>query len=205
MLELLLSQSTPHGTAFGLDKFDRASWEDQAGSVEWLSSSISAVRSIISVMLMLPHGEETAMSNIGWITLYCGLSLAVRLDIVLSHARFAAPVQHLRQFLDITHTLRQVILRLEATASSDAEHPFHSLAKRVRRVEERHKTLLNEMSSHPNQIPQHTMQSVGTPGSDMSMGGVSLGGQGPGWNQEMGANSMLFSDPFEFLQNLTPY
>ncbi|KAM5364464.1 hypothetical protein ACJZ2D_011524 [Fusarium nematophilum] len=144
MLELLLSQASPRGSPFGLDRFqnNQNTLKDEAVHIDWLSGSISASRSLISIALVLPPGEEAAMSNIGWITIYCGLSLAARLDLMAARGSTSGSAQFLRRFLDMPHTLRQMILRLEAAAGpapDDAaadRHPFDGLAQRVRRLEE---------------------------------------------------------------------
>ncbi|RMJ16599.1 hypothetical protein CDV36_003718 [Fusarium kuroshium] len=140
MLELLLSQASPRGTPFGLDKFQQNQNppEGQASHIDWLSASMSAARSLISVVLVLPHGEEMAMSNMGWIMIYCGLSLAVRLDLIAIRGSISGSTGHLRRFLDMPHTLRQIILRLRTAAGSEKgaeRHPFEGLADRVLRLE----------------------------------------------------------------------
>lgn len=147
LLELLLSQSTPGGGLFGLDRFHavgsaqaRAAPENHATLVEWLSVSISAARSLFGMILVLPPGEEGAVSNIGWITMQCALSLAVRLDLDAAYGSASDFTRHLSHFLDMPHTLRQIVLRLESAASSDVDatsdrDTFYYLAQRARRLE----------------------------------------------------------------------
>lgn len=142
-----MSQSTPGGGLFGLDRFHdvgsaeaRAAPENHATLVEWLSVSISAARSLFGMILVLPPGEEGAVSNIGWITMQCALSLAVRLDLDAAYGSASEFTRHLSHFLDMPHTLRQIVMRLESAASSDVDETgdrdtFYYLAQRARRLE----------------------------------------------------------------------
>jgi hypothetical protein len=100
---------------------------------------MSAAKSLISVILLLPQGEEDTMPNIGWIMLYCAVSLAVRLDLVAAQPENAQTAGHLRRILDMPHTLRQIVLRMEAASgqeTSDGEKdPYYGLARRARHIE----------------------------------------------------------------------
>lgn len=143
LLELLLSQSSPGGNTFGLDKFQniQSLAKNQPLLLDWLSTSMSAVRSLVGVILVLPPGEEDAVSNTEWIMLYCGLSMAVRLDLIAAHGSTSGATHHLRRFLDMPHTLRQIVLRLESATSPDLDatgdrDAFYHLASRARRLEE---------------------------------------------------------------------
>jgi hypothetical protein len=100
---------------------------------------MSAAKSLISVVLILPQGEEDSMPNIGWIMLYCAVSLAVRLDLVAAQPENAQTAGHLRRILDMPHTLRQIVMRMEAASGPDAgdaeANPYWDLARRARRIE----------------------------------------------------------------------
>lgn len=147
LLELLLSQMTSSGGPFGLDRFAdaadsqvRPAEENHATLVNWLSTSISAARSLVSAILVLPPGEEGAVSNIEWIATQCALSLAVRLDLVAAYGSASESTRHLGRFLDMPHTLRHIVMRLESAASSDVDatgdrDTFYHLAHRARRLE----------------------------------------------------------------------
>ncbi|KAF4455689.1 hypothetical protein FALBO_15570 [Fusarium albosuccineum] len=214
MLELLLSQSSPRGTPFGLDKFQSNPnlMENQGALIEWLSASMSAARSLISVTLILPHGEETAMSNMGWIMTHCGLSLAVRLDLIAAKGSISGSTQHLRRFLDMPHTLRQIVLRLEARAgdATGDDPPFEGLAKRGRRLEEWYLDQVSRQaaasaSTDSPQVSEHSGMTMGTemvPVSDPSPYPNNWVG-GPSWTQgpELDMSTFLFADPVDFPGN----
>ncbi|KAF4982477.1 hypothetical protein FZEAL_1902 [Fusarium zealandicum] len=183
MLELLLSQSSPQGTPFGLDKFQIGQdlSRDQGRLIDWLSASMSASRSLISVILILPRGEEAAMSNIGWIMMHCGLSLAVRLDLIAAKGDISRLTKHLRRLLDMPHTIRQIVLRLETAASSAAKstapsemsntasncHPFDRLAKRARQLEDWYLSRVAQQAAQPTssetqQVAEQSPIRIGT-------------------------------------------
>lgn len=208
LLELLLSQSSPHGTSFGLDRFQnrQTSSESEPSPIDRLSASIYAVRSLISVALYLPQGEEAVMANLGWVVMYCGLSMAVRLDLIVAKGSIPGQTQHLRRCLDMAHTLRQTVLRLEAAAGSqmsfrDDQTPFKRLAGRVLKLEEwyldhasraSHDTIAESQLDHPDV----TILDLGE-GENMIIdpitGQTSWQG-GPGWYQDPGSGfSGVFS------------
>ncbi|KAM5350134.1 hypothetical protein ACJ41O_006639 [Fusarium nematophilum] len=127
------------------DMASKASTTNDAAQFFAESEQIAQQCTEIKTTLPFPLSEsreEAAMSNIGWITIYCGLSLAARLDLMAARGSTSGSAQFLRRFLDMPHTLRQMILRLEAAAGpapDDAaadRHPFDGLAQRVRRLEE---------------------------------------------------------------------
>lgn len=154
LLELLLSQSSLGGNTFGIDKFQHTHSlaENQPLLLDWLSTSMSAARSLMSMILVLPPGEEHAVSNTEWIVLYCGLSLAARLDLIAAHGSTSGVTQHLRRFLEMPHTLRQIVLRLESAACSEVDATgdrdgFFHLARRAHRLEEWYLERCNQTQS----------------------------------------------------------
>ncbi|KAF5023546.1 hypothetical protein F66182_4413 [Fusarium sp. NRRL 66182] len=205
MLELLLSQSSPRGTSFGLDKFQDQP-QDQYSLIDWLSASMSAARSLISITLLMPQGEEVAMSNMGWIMIHCGLNMAVRLDLIAARGSISRSTQHLRRFLDMPHTLRQVVLRLEATPGPEApaDHPFNDLAKRVRRLEEWYLAQAERQSAESTRPPvcdQPTNMPVGVVMPYQESG---MWPGGSEWYQGMNLDmsTFLFADPIDYPGNL---
>ncbi|QPC79203.1 hypothetical protein HYE68_009955 [Fusarium pseudograminearum] len=140
VLDLIICQPSPDGISYGPNGFQSLQQgTDQNRFLDWLSQSMSAAKSLISVVLLLPQGEEDSMPNIGWIMLYCAVSLAVRLDLVAAQPENSQTAGHLRRILDMSHTLRQIVLRMEAASgpnTGDIEpSPYWDLARRARRIE----------------------------------------------------------------------
>lgn len=153
------------------------------------------------------------MSNIGWIIIYCGLSLAVRLDLIAANRGISGFTQHLRQFLDMPHTLRQVVLRLEAAASLDSgttasDHgPFHGFAKRVSRLEEWYFARIDQQVAEPTtagtlQVTDQLPMVMGTdtiPGGDLMISqDASAGSSDWYYGPELDMGTFLFTDPVDF-------
>ncbi|CAG7557940.1 unnamed protein product [Fusarium equiseti] len=138
VLDLIICQPSPDGMSYGPSGFQSLQQgTDQTRLLDWLSQSMSAAKSLISVILILPQGEEDSMPNIGWIMLYCAVSLAVRLDLIAGQPENAQVAGHLRRILDMPHTLRQIVLRMEAASGGETEpDPYWGLARRARRIEQ---------------------------------------------------------------------
>jgi hypothetical protein len=228
VLDLLICQPSPDGVSYGPNGFQSLQAAgDQNRLLDWLSQSISAAKSLISVVLVLPQGEEGAMPNTGWIMLYCAVSLAVRLDLVAAQAENAQTTGHLRRILDMPHTLRQIVLRMEAASGPDAgdgeKDPFYGLSRRARRIEKWYlercgptdspdvASLFNSSVSSPaNALSAPdlglTPSSFGEPSSMVPSLQVT-GETDDSWttnlladfDAEIGMNNFLYTGPFEFL------
>ncbi|KAJ3484690.1 hypothetical protein NLG97_g6994 [Lecanicillium saksenae] len=169
--ELLLNQSVSRSSLFGLEDLQAGQQSplDSATFVPWLTENMMATQSIIDIYLSLPPGEEVTVSNLEWIALYCGLSLATRLDIVAAQPQMQFATKQLRRLCDVSLTLRQVILRLQSASSryrssDDCRHALHHLGLRACRLEAwylRH--LPPEMESNHS----FTNSEIQTPTSDM--------------------------------------
>ena len=211
-----------------MDKFqniEAGAAQDQSRLLDWLSQSISAAKSLISIVLVLPKGEESALPNIGWIMMYCGISLAVRLDVVASHATLSAITQHLRHILDMPHTLRQIILRFEAASSTEPDSngewdAFFHFAQRARRIQEWYFKNHNR-DEQPQNVPaftpssgiQQLVPSTGTPATYMTANevpSIQISSEPdefwtPNFMADLGAefdlSSALFTGTFDFFNN----
>lgn len=138
-LELFISQAFLPGFPFGLNRFQKTIQDGQQ-LLDCLSDSILSAKSVVTFLLTMTAGEEFAMTNIGWIMLSCGMSLAVRLDILARDPRIAHMTRSLLRSFDIRYTLQQVILRLEsATSQQDGDNgdgdTFSQLLRRARTIE----------------------------------------------------------------------
>ncbi|KAM0214111.1 hypothetical protein ACHAQI_003732 [Fusarium lateritium] len=177
---------------------------------------MSAARSLISIIFAMPQGEEMAMSDMGWIMMNCALNLAVRLDLIAAKGSISGFTKHLRRFLDMRHTLRQLVLRFEATPGPNAppDHPFYSLAKRLRRLENWYLTQIeqHDVDSRPSISPQVNDQptinisadtTTMSVGSSMPYQNAGTWPVGPDWypGPELDISTFLFADPIEFPMN----
>ncbi|KAK7968820.1 hypothetical protein PG996_002751 [Apiospora saccharicola] len=143
LLEPLISQSSLGGSTFGIYKIHEIQnqGDGPVHLLEWLSASIFAVRSLINLVLLLPADEERPVSNTIWLALYCAMALGVRLDLLAAHKGPSGTAYHLRCFLDMPNTLRQIFKRFESAAGNEVDDTgdrgvFHPMANRSRRLEE---------------------------------------------------------------------
>ncbi|CAK7225877.1 hypothetical protein SEUCBS140593_006052 [Sporothrix eucalyptigena] len=174
-LELLLGQMALPGFPFGNRRPDRPIVYD-AQLASSLATVVSASRSLVGFLISMTPGEEFAITNMAWVMLSCGMSLAVRLDVLIKDPRIAPLTQHLVQFLDIRHSIRQIILRLESAAAThastdtDGQNTFRQFLTRARAIE----------SWHLQQLPM------------------------AGSHEDVGTDSSLDSTPVDFMANSNP-
>lgn len=177
-IQLCLNQLSLPEAPFGLNNPQNASMQRL---ITGLSESIVSAKSLVSVLLHTPPGQEVYFSNIFWVMLHCGFTLAARLDILAADPRIGFMGQHLRQFSDIGHTIRQVVLRLESATSPDLDErgdrdSFYHFVIRTRRVEDWYLRQQRQCASQQQEMQQSlnmatttaSFPSLGTPTSDLS-------------------------------------
>lgn len=149
VLELLICQPSPDSVSFGPNGFQNVQGAaNPSGLLDWLSQSLAAAKNLISILLILPPGEEGLMPNMSWVCLYSTASLAVRLDLLALHY----DVGHLRRILDLTYTLRQIIIRLQTLSDFESgpdvpKNAFYHLTIRARQVEKWYSHHLSQIDS----------------------------------------------------------
>ncbi|VUC30940.1 unnamed protein product [Clonostachys rosea] len=201
LLELFLSQSSPEGSHYGVDKFDKpvpSQHSQHSNMIDWLSASISAAQSIIQIIIVLPSGEEAILSNISWIIIYCALSLAVRLDLT---AAKTTSTQFLRRFLDMSQTLRHICIRLEAASGEDVDeagdrNAFYHLALRARRLEKWYQKQSAEQGGNNHHDQGATDDDTSL--SELAPSSVAVSDD----SLDFGMSSVLFSDTLGFPMHL---
>lgn len=154
MLELLISQQSLPGFPLALS----AAFQQTLGgtrTTDSFSESVSISKSLMNIFLAMPPGQERVLSNLGWIIFSCGLSFSVRFDVLMADPRTSHLTKHFRRCLDIRHTLRQVILRLESVVSpeldnNDDRDAFYHFLRRARATEAWH---LRQLGSAANPRP----------------------------------------------------
>ena len=157
-----------------------------------LATVVTASRSLVSFFLNMTPGEEFVVTNMAWVMLSCGMSLAVRLDVLLKDPRIEPFAEHIGLFLDIRHSMRQLILRLEsATAiysSNDGstENTFRQFLTRARAIESWHGNQLSispAMSMPGPRVPESAATgSTSSTSNYETDGGVTSGGFDIGLN-----------------------
>lgn len=100
-----------------------------------------AAKSLLSFFTVVPSDNVPAISNTEWIVLYCGMSLAARMDVLARHQSIAHTTSSIRATLQIQHTIRQAILRLEVATSEAVDDKgdrdsFYHLAVRAKQLEQ---------------------------------------------------------------------
>ncbi|OHE99499.1 hypothetical protein CORC01_05299, partial [Colletotrichum orchidophilum] len=182
-IQLCLNQLSLPETPFGLNNPQNAPMQR---FIAGLSESIVSAKSLVSVLLHTPHGQEVYFPNIVWVMLHCGFTLAARLDLLAADPRVGFMAEHLRQFADIGHTIRQVVLRLDAASSPKLDDrgdrdSFYHFAIRAKRVEKFYLQAQSQAASQQQQqeiSPQNlhvslpattaSFTTMGTPSSDLS-------------------------------------
>ncbi|KAK1721244.1 uncharacterized protein BDZ83DRAFT_584007 [Colletotrichum acutatum] len=192
-IQLCLNQLSLPETPFGLNNPQNAPMQR---FIAGLSESIVSAKSLVSVLLHTPHGQEVYFPNIVWVMLHCGFTLAARLDLLAADPRVGFMAEHLRQFADIAHTIRQVVLRLDAASSPDLDDrgdrdSFYHFAIRAKRVEkfylhaQSQAAAQQQAQAQQQEISPHSIHAslpastagfttMGTPGSDFSNQNPSL-------------------------------
>ncbi|TDZ74906.1 hypothetical protein CTRI78_v000322 [Colletotrichum trifolii] len=178
-IQLCLNQLSLPDSPFGLHN------PSSQRMIQGLSESMVSAKNLVSVLLHTPPGQEVLFPNIIWVMLHCGFTLAARLDLQAADPRVGFMTEHLRQFSDIAHTVRQVVLRLESASSPDRDDrgdrdSFYHFSIRARRVEkwyleqqqqqQQQQHAINHAAMSPTMnIPTtHPYSTLGTPASDLS-------------------------------------
>lgn len=139
MLELFISQQSLPGFPLALSTF-RQTLGSSPQTVDSFSESVSASKSLINILLAMAPGQENFLSNLAWIMLSCSLSFSARFDVLAADPRISHLTQHVRRCLDIRHTLRQVILRLQSLVSPEEDSngdrdTFYHFLRRAKAIE----------------------------------------------------------------------
>lgn len=113
--------------------------------MEWLSTGIVAAKSMLDFCLQQPPKSEMNYNNTEWIQISFALTLATRLAILTSQESLRSVTAHLRSFLDIDSTLRDLHRRVENLVTEEVDDAgdrsvlFH-IQGRLQRLETWHRT-----------------------------------------------------------------
>ena len=92
-------------------------------------TTIVAVKGMLNWYLSLPANQDHDLTNLEWIMINQALVLGARLDLLVT------PL--LRDILDLQHTHRQIILRLESAvrAQADEQDVFKTFLARCQKLQ----------------------------------------------------------------------
>lgn len=108
--------------------------------IEVLRMGLTAAKTLLHFYICLPLGCDAKFHNVGWVQLGFAVTLACKLVVAASEPSVHPHTADLCRALDISNTMRQCILRIQALitpamdASGDRDVFFH-YEKRLKRVQ----------------------------------------------------------------------
>lgn len=107
-----------------------------------LAESISAVKSLMEILLSTEPGQYLCFTNPAWVTFGYGLSLGVKLDILCTTCGISpATAVELRRSLNVAGTLKRLIDRMRMSIAqgknmeAEGPHPLDQFLSRAEAVE----------------------------------------------------------------------
>ncbi|KAF7163912.1 hypothetical protein CNMCM6106_000684 [Aspergillus hiratsukae] len=135
----LFDRKTPHDSMF---------WSSLR--IEAVSMGLTAARHLLRFYLALPLRSETVLNNAQWVQIRFGATLAATLSVAASDPSIDEQVAKLRDSLDMSLMLQQVILRVQAlvTPLVDARGErdvFYHYGNRLKRLQWWYKTQMTQI------------------------------------------------------------
>ncbi|KAF7113831.1 hypothetical protein CNMCM5793_004886 [Aspergillus hiratsukae] len=157
----LFDRKTPHDSMF---------WSSLR--IEAVSMGLTAARHLFRFYLALPLRSETVLNNAQWVQIRFGATLAATLSVAASDPSIDEQVAKLRDSLDMSLMLQQVILRVQAlvTPLVDARGErdvFYHYGNRLKRLQWWYKTQMTQIPvRHQHHASPTTMahNPIGTAG-----------------------------------------
>ncbi|OCL08162.1 hypothetical protein AOQ84DRAFT_407445 [Glonium stellatum] len=105
--------------------------------LEVLSAGLISAKSLLGYYLSLPIGTESSFNNSELIQIGFALTVAAKLSIAASDNSVSRETRVLRESLDISSILKQVVLRVGTlvTPHRDKENVFYNYERRVKQVQ----------------------------------------------------------------------
>jgi hypothetical protein len=148
----LFDRKTPHDSMF---------WSSLR--IEALSMGLVAARQLLQFYLALPLRAETVFNNAQWVQIGFCATLAAKLAVAASDPSIDQQVAKLRDSLDLSMMLQQVILRVQAlvTPFVDARGDrdvFYHYGNRLKRLQWWYKNQMTQIpSQHQHPVSPTTM------------------------------------------------
>lgn len=108
--------------------------------IEALRMGLSAAKTLLHFYMCLPLGDDAKFHNVGWVQLGFAVTLACKLVVAASEPSIHPHTVDLCCALDISNTMKQCIIRIQALITSDVDESggrdvlFH-YEKRLKRVQ----------------------------------------------------------------------
>jgi hypothetical protein len=108
--------------------------------IEVLRMGLTAAKTLLHFYTCLPLGCDAKFPNVGWVQLGFAVTLACKLVVAASKPSVHPHTVDLCRALDISNTMRQCILRIQALITSDMDASgdrdvFFHYEKRLKRVQ----------------------------------------------------------------------
>ncbi|KAJ6189853.1 hypothetical protein N7519_004761 [Penicillium mononematosum] len=108
--------------------------------IEVLRMGLTAAKTLLHYYMCLPLGCDAKFPNVGWVQLGFAVTLACKLVVAASEPSVHPHTVDLCRALDISNTMRQCILRIQALITSDMDASgdrdvFFHYEKRLKRVQ----------------------------------------------------------------------
>ncbi|KGO48075.1 hypothetical protein PEX1_019150 [Penicillium expansum] len=108
--------------------------------IEVLRMGLAAAKTLLHFYISLPLGYDAKFHNVGWVQLAFAVTLACKLVVAASDPSIHPHTVDLCRALDISSTMRQSIIRIQALITSDMDDSgdrdiFFHYEKRLKRVQ----------------------------------------------------------------------
>ena len=108
--------------------------------IEVLRMGLAAAKTLLHFYISLPLGYDAKFHNVGWVQLAFAVTLACKLVVAASDPSIYPHTVDLCRALDISSTMRQSIIRIQALITSDMDDSgdrdiFFHYEKRLKRVQ----------------------------------------------------------------------
>lgn len=108
--------------------------------IEALRMGLSAAKTLLHFYMCLPLGDDAKFNNVGWVQLGFTVTLACKLVVAASDPSIHPHTVDLCCALDISNTIKQCIIRIQALITSDIDESgdrdvFFHYEKRLKHVQ----------------------------------------------------------------------
>lgn len=133
-----------------------------------LCEGLEGAKSFLDLYLWLPPKSEMALTNIEWIQLSFGVTLAAKFAIVSRDPHVEAQTRELRHRLNIDHVFRHLVLRIGALVGRAGEGNktkdiFYHYEQRTRKIQSWYEKMMRATGA--KSPPQATNQPTSSPQS----------------------------------------